>query len=73
MKASELRGMSDAEIEQRLEDVNKELFNLRIQKSTAQIEQPLRLWQLRREIARMHTIVNERAKEAQGAGEGAAS
>lgn len=52
--------MSDIEIEQRLEEVNKELFNLRIQKSTAQIEQPLRLRHLRREIARMNTIASER-------------
>lgn len=65
MKASELRGLSDAELEQRLEDVNKELFNLRIQKSTAQIEQPLRLRQLRREIARMHTLARERGIAAQ--------
>jgi len=60
MKATELRGMSEIEIEQRLEEVNKELFNLRIQKSTAQIEQPLRLRHLRREIARMNTIASER-------------
>jgi large subunit ribosomal protein L29 len=41
------------------------LFNLRIQKSTAQIEQPLRLRQLRREIARMHTLARERGIAAQ--------
>ena len=72
MKAAQFRNMTDVELVQQLEDIQKELFNLHVQKTTAQIEQPLRLRSLRRDIARIHTVKNERdagAAQAEVSGE----
>ena len=60
MKTKELRGMTDAEMKQKLADIKTELFNLRIQKSTGRIERPLRLRTLRREVARILTLMKQR-------------
>ena len=62
MKPSELRDLTKEELEQRVDDTRKELFNLRIQKSTGQIEKATRIRELRRDIARMLTILKQRAK-----------
>lgn len=60
MKTKELRGLTDAELRQRLADSKTELFNLRIQKSTGRIERPLRLRILRREVAKILTLMKQR-------------
>jgi len=62
MKASELKDMTPEELRQKYEDTKKELFNLRIQQSTGQIEKAIRLRELRRDVARMLTVLHEREK-----------
>lgn len=60
MKTKELKGLTDAELRQKYADDKTELFNLRIQKSTGRIERPLRLRTLRREVARILTLMKQR-------------
>lgn len=60
MKTKELRGLTDAELQQKLGDNKTELFNLRIQKSTGRIERPLRIRTLRREVATVLTLMKQR-------------
>jgi large subunit ribosomal protein L29 len=62
MKPSELRELTNEELEQRCDDTRKELFNLRIQQSTGQIEKATHLRVLRREVARILTVIRQRAK-----------
>jgi large subunit ribosomal protein L29 len=60
MKAFELRNISDGEIETKIEESYEELFNLRFQKSIGQAKDPNQITVLKRDIARMKTILNER-------------
>ncbi|MBW2019431.1 MAG: 50S ribosomal protein L29 [Deltaproteobacteria bacterium] len=60
MKASELRELSVQELEQKLADLTQEFFNLRFQHATDQLENPMRLTQTKRDIARTKTIMRER-------------
>ncbi len=60
MKASEIREMSTEELETRLTEVTEELFNLRFQNATGQLDNYRRLGVLRRDVARIHTILRER-------------
>jgi large subunit ribosomal protein L29 len=60
MKASELRELSLEELEHRLTDMTQELFNLRFQHATDQLENPMKLGQTKRDIARVETILRER-------------
>jgi len=69
LKAEQLRELSDEELTTRLRDSRKELFNLRFQHATGQLDDPHRLNLTRREIARLLTIQAERAR-ARAAGEG---
>lgn len=62
MKAMELRELTDEELRQRHEDTRKELFNLRVQQSTGQIEKATRIRELRREVARILTVMHGRMK-----------
>jgi large subunit ribosomal protein L29 len=62
MKSGELRELTNEELDQRCDDTRKELFNLRIQQSTGQIEKATRIRVLRREVARILTVLRERAK-----------
>ncbi|WP_417321155.1 50S ribosomal protein L29 [Emcibacter sp.] len=64
MKASELRGKSIEELEGQLVDLKKEQFNLRFQGATAQLENTARVRQVRRDIARIQTLVNEKRASA---------
>jgi large subunit ribosomal protein L29 len=62
MKSSEInkiREMSEAELETRLEDLKKELFNLRFQHAINQLENPMRLKAVKKEIAIVKTIMRE--------------
>ncbi len=67
MTASELRELSLEELEHRLTDTTQELFNLRFQHATDQLENPMRLGQTKRDIARIQTILKER-RTTSGAG-----
>jgi large subunit ribosomal protein L29 len=60
MKASELRELSDAELADKGQELAEELFNLRFQLATAQIENVGRIAVVRRDIARVKTIQRER-------------
>lgn len=60
MKANALRDMTDVELNQKLADSKSELFNLRFQLATGQLENPLRIRNVRKDIARVKTIIRER-------------
>jgi len=64
MKASEIRDLSDSEIQDKLKDLKEELFNLRFQMATGQLENPMRIRQVRKDIARVQTIIHERKLKA---------
>ena len=59
MKAGELRSLSPEERRQKLIEIKQELFNLRFQHATGQLENPQRLKQIKRDIARVQTIIRE--------------
>ena len=59
-KASEIRDLSIEELESRLLETKEELFNLRFQNATGQLDNYRRLGVLRREVARINTILRER-------------
>jgi large subunit ribosomal protein L29 len=63
-KAIELRDLSDDELENRLKEAREELFNLRFQHVTGQLDNYARLGQVRKDIARMLTLLREREIEA---------
>ena len=64
MKASKLRELTKEEMADQASVAEKELFNLRIRKGAGTVEQPSRLRILRRDIARIKTIIRERAQPA---------
>ena len=61
MKASEIRQMTPDEVDELLVDRLEELSNLRIQLVTQQLDNPLRVQSVRRDIARIKTVLSERA------------
>jgi large subunit ribosomal protein L29 len=64
MKALELRGLSEAELQKRLTDSRQELFNLRFQLATRKLENFTRIREVRKDIARILQIANERRRES---------
>lgn len=66
-KASDLRTRSDDELTEQAENLGKEIFNLRFQRASGQLENTARVRQVRREIARIKTLLGERRRQAQGA------
>ncbi len=60
MKAKEIRQMSEIELQSQLTELKTELFNLRFQLATGQLDNPLRINTVRKDIARVKTIVRER-------------
>ena len=63
--ANELRSMTDAELNQRLQEAYQELFNLRFRKATKQLDNTARIRVVRRDIARIKTIMRERELQAE--------
>ncbi len=61
MKNDDVRKLSDDEVAQAILDTRQELFNLRLQQSTGQLENPARLRILRHDVARLLTVQHERA------------
>ncbi len=61
MEASELRGMKSDELDSKLNELVQTYFNLRFQHRTGQLENPKRIGQVRRDIARVKTIKKEQA------------
>jgi large subunit ribosomal protein L29 len=60
MKAQEVRGMPTADLAQRLDEAYQEMFNLRFQRATGKLTNTARMNQVRKDIARMKTILRER-------------
>jgi large subunit ribosomal protein L29 len=60
MKVKELRELTDAELSKKLNDNKDELFKLRFQMATGQLDNPIKLQEVRRKIARVKTIIRER-------------
>jgi len=60
MKATEFRNLTTAEIEQKVNGFKEELFNLRFQSATGQLDNPNRIREVRHEIARAKTVLRER-------------
>ena len=60
MKIKEIREMSDADLEKKLADLKEELFNLRFQHSINQLENPLKMTEVKRDIARVLTVMSEK-------------
>jgi large subunit ribosomal protein L29 len=61
MKASELRKKSEAELKEELQGLLREQFNLRMQLGTGQLGNPARMKTVRRDVARVKTVMNEKA------------
>jgi large subunit ribosomal protein L29 len=64
MKVKDIRDFSDVELSQRLTSLKEELFNLRFQMATGQLENPARIADVRKTIARVQTIIRERELKA---------
>jgi large subunit ribosomal protein L29 len=60
VKASDVRDLSNEEIETKISEAQEELFRLRFRSATQQIENPSLIKSLRRDVARMRTILSER-------------
>jgi large subunit ribosomal protein L29 len=63
VKTEEIRDLGDADIEQKIEEAQEELFRLRFRSATQMLENPMLVRSLRRDIARMKTILRERELE----------
>ena len=63
-RASDLRTRSDDELSEQVDNLGKEVFNLRFQRASGQLENTTRVRQVRREIARIKTILGERRRQA---------
>ena len=62
MQPSDLRNLSEAELDVRTRELEEELFLLQLRRSTSQLENPMKLRAVRRDLARCRTIHRERAK-----------
>ena len=70
MKAEELRGKTADQLGDQLLDLRKEQFNLRFQRVSGQLENTARVRQVRRDIARIKTVLNRMQSATQGAAQG---
>lgn len=64
MKAKEMRELNDGELLEKFKDAKEELFNLRFQLATGQLDNPMKIKDTRRMIARVQTVRRERELEA---------
>jgi large subunit ribosomal protein L29 len=62
MRASQARDFSETELETRLRELEEELFGLQLKRATSQLENPMKMRVVRRDIARLKTIQRERSK-----------
>ncbi|MGI6129942.1 MAG: 50S ribosomal protein L29 [bacterium] len=67
MKAKELKELSDGELKEKLSGFKEELFNLRFQLATRQLDNPMRIRDVRKSIARVKTVLRERELAAEKA------
>lgn len=61
-KAAELSELTIEELKQEVMDLKKELFNLRFQRTTGEIENPMRIRQVKRHVARVTTVITKKLK-----------
>ncbi|MFQ5691797.1 MAG: 50S ribosomal protein L29 [Nitrospinota bacterium] len=66
MKPQAFRDMTDDERAAKERELKEELFNLRFQRATGQVENPMRIRQVRRDIARLRTVARERQTAKKG-------
>ena len=59
MKAADVRKMSATELDAKLVDLKKDLFNLRLQHATNQLDNPMRIAEVKKDIARVKTVIRE--------------
>jgi len=64
MQSAELKKLSEAELTEKLTEYRQELFNLRFQHATAQLENTARIPEIKRDIARVLTVLNGKQKGA---------
>ena len=64
MKVKEIRNMSVGELDQKVASLKEELFNLRFQHATGQLENPMRIREVKKSIARIKTIQREQELKA---------
>jgi len=65
MRAEEIREMSDADIRARIAEMDEERFRLKFRSATETLEEPLRLRTIRKDIARLHTVLREKQLAAE--------
>ena len=65
MKAEDIRAMTPDELVDKMKDLRKEAFNLRFQKASGQLENTSRVRQVRRDIARIMTVLASRSRQDQ--------
>lgn len=63
MKVSELKELAVEELQRKEQDLRRELFNLRFQQATGEIENPMRIRRIRKDIARVLTVITEKDKK----------
>jgi large subunit ribosomal protein L29 len=63
MKAAELRDITVEELMKKEQDLRKELFNLRFQQATGEIENPMRLRAIRKDIAKILSVITEKNRQ----------
>lgn len=67
MKVKEIRNMSTEELNKKIGDLKRELFNLRFQLATGQLDNPMRIRVVRKDIARAKTVLRERELRSENA------
>ncbi|MBF0625025.1 MAG: 50S ribosomal protein L29 [Magnetococcales bacterium] len=65
MKAEELRGMAEGALKEKLEELHQQAMNMRFQQAVGQMENTSQVRNVRRDIARIRTILGERARSGQ--------
>ena len=68
MKAEKVREMSDDELDRKYEELTDQLFRMRIQKATAQLDRPQKIREVKKDLARVKTVLSERRRPEVGAG-----
>lgn len=66
MKVSEIRKLKNEEIETKVKETKKELLNLRIKNATGSLEKPSKIREMKKDVARMLTILKEREMDSTG-------
>ena len=64
MKATEIKNMTEVELEAKLKELKGELFNLRFQHAINALDNPQKIVETKKTIAKIHTVITEKAKQA---------